>query len=62
MYEIQLLEFFHQHRNNKTNIYQKCILIDFDNIIGDFDQIHKLCHVYEKSIKRSMSKRNIQNY
>ena len=53
-------EFFRRHKNKSKHIYtKKCILIDFDNIIGDFEQIYKLCHLYEKSIKRPMSNNEI---
>lgn len=53
-------EFFRRHKNKSKQMYtKKCILIDFDHIVGDFEQIHKLCNIYERFIKRPMSKNEI---
>ena len=50
-------EFFRKHKNQHKQEYtKKCILIDFDHIIGDFEQIHRLCNIYEKYVNRPISK------
>ena len=58
MYEniLNIDEFFEKYKNKSKNEYiQKCIMIDFDHIIGDFYQIVKLILYCQKIINRSLS-------
>lgn len=49
-------EFFRKYKNQSKQEYtKKCILIDFDHIIGDFEQIHRLYTIYERQLKRPIS-------